>query len=162
MDELQILTRPLFSVFLQPSEEPVILLASPKLLLPSGSDLPSSTPLSVHHQLQLLQQQLTQQQQQTQVAVAQVRPHCQWKILGGFNVLQFAAAVFFSFLMYTKILIQWFQKRFHIFCMNRFYNTRLHFLHHFSIFPPVFIITWSFRFYQHGYLVLKTHFLLSC
>lgn len=56
----------------KPSEEPVILLASPKLLLPSGSDLPSSTPLSVHHQLQLLQQQLTQQQQQTQVAVAQV------------------------------------------------------------------------------------------
>ncbi|XP_052415164.1 carboxyl-terminal PDZ ligand of neuronal nitric oxide synthase protein [Carassius gibelio] len=56
----------------KPSEEPSILLASPKLLLPSGSQLPASTPLSVHHQLQLLQQQLTQQQQQTQVAVAQV------------------------------------------------------------------------------------------
>uniref|UniRef100_A0A8C1TXX8 Carboxyl-terminal PDZ ligand of neuronal nitric oxide synthase protein n=1 Tax=Cyprinus carpio TaxID=7962 RepID=A0A8C1TXX8_CYPCA len=52
--------------------EPNILLASPKLLLPSGSQLPAGTPLSVHHQLQLLQQQLTQQQQQTQVAVAQV------------------------------------------------------------------------------------------
>uniref|UniRef100_A0A673NB97 Carboxyl-terminal PDZ ligand of neuronal nitric oxide synthase protein n=1 Tax=Sinocyclocheilus rhinocerous TaxID=307959 RepID=A0A673NB97_9TELE len=52
--------------------KPNILLASPKLLLPSGSQLPASTPLSVHHQLQLLQQQLTQQQQQTQVAVAQV------------------------------------------------------------------------------------------
>ncbi|XP_048056015.1 carboxyl-terminal PDZ ligand of neuronal nitric oxide synthase protein isoform X1 [Megalobrama amblycephala] len=57
---------------IKPSEEPSILLASPKLLLPSGSQLPASTPLSVHHQLQLLQQQLTQQQQQTQVAVAQV------------------------------------------------------------------------------------------
>ncbi|CAM4625723.1 unnamed protein product [Leuciscus chuanchicus] len=56
----------------KPSEEPNILLASPKLLLPSGSQVPASTPLSVHHQLQLLQQQLTQQQQQTQVAVAQV------------------------------------------------------------------------------------------
>ncbi|XP_051986590.1 carboxyl-terminal PDZ ligand of neuronal nitric oxide synthase protein-like isoform X2 [Xyrauchen texanus] len=56
----------------KPTEEPNILLASPKLLLPSGSQLPASTPLSVHHQLQLLQQQLTQQQQQTQVAVAQV------------------------------------------------------------------------------------------
>ncbi|XP_016140231.1 carboxyl-terminal PDZ ligand of neuronal nitric oxide synthase protein-like, partial [Sinocyclocheilus grahami] len=56
----------------KPSEEPNILLASPKLLLPSDSQLPAGTPLSVHHQLQLLQQQLTQQQQQTQVAVAQV------------------------------------------------------------------------------------------
>ncbi|KAI7807865.1 putative carboxyl-terminal PDZ ligand of neuronal nitric oxide synthase protein [Triplophysa rosa] len=56
----------------KPSEEPNILLASPKLLLPSGSQLTAGTPLSVHHQLQLLQQQLTQQQQQTQVAVAQV------------------------------------------------------------------------------------------
>ncbi|XP_072540457.1 carboxyl-terminal PDZ ligand of neuronal nitric oxide synthase protein isoform X1 [Salminus brasiliensis] len=54
------------------SEEVSILLASPKMLLPSGSQLPAGTPLSVHHQLQLLQQQLTQQQQQTQVAVAQV------------------------------------------------------------------------------------------
>ncbi|KAA0712975.1 PDZ ligand of neuronal nitric oxide synthase protein C-terminal [Triplophysa tibetana] len=56
----------------KPSEEPNILLASPKLLLPSGSQLTAGTPLSVHHQLQFLQQQLTQQQQQTQVAVAQV------------------------------------------------------------------------------------------
>ncbi|XP_030647743.1 carboxyl-terminal PDZ ligand of neuronal nitric oxide synthase protein [Chanos chanos] len=54
------------------SEEPSILLATPKMLLPSSSQLPASTPLSVHHQIQLLQQQLTQQQQQTQVAVAQV------------------------------------------------------------------------------------------
>uniref|UniRef100_A0A3B4DRD9 Carboxyl-terminal PDZ ligand of neuronal nitric oxide synthase protein n=2 Tax=Pygocentrus nattereri TaxID=42514 RepID=A0A3B4DRD9_PYGNA len=54
------------------SEEPSILLSSPKMLLPSGSQLPAGTPLSIHHQLQLLQQQLTQQQQQTQVAVAQV------------------------------------------------------------------------------------------
>ncbi|XP_051997508.1 carboxyl-terminal PDZ ligand of neuronal nitric oxide synthase protein-like isoform X2 [Xyrauchen texanus] len=57
---------------IRPSEDPKILLASPKLLLPSDSQLPASTPLSVHHQLQLLQQQLTQQQQQTQVVVAQV------------------------------------------------------------------------------------------
>ncbi|KAK2858205.1 hypothetical protein Q7C36_006124 [Tachysurus vachellii] len=49
-----------------------ILLASPKMLLPSCSELAASTPLSMHHQLQLLQQQLSQQQQQTQVAVAQV------------------------------------------------------------------------------------------
>ncbi|KAI4883356.1 hypothetical protein NFI96_011203 [Prochilodus magdalenae] len=55
-----------------PAEEASILLSSPKMLLPSGSQLPAGTPLSVHHQLQLLQQQLTQQQQQTQVAVAQV------------------------------------------------------------------------------------------
>uniref|UniRef100_A0A8B9L914 Carboxyl-terminal PDZ ligand of neuronal nitric oxide synthase protein n=1 Tax=Astyanax mexicanus TaxID=7994 RepID=A0A8B9L914_ASTMX len=54
------------------SEDASILLASPKMLLPSGSQLPAGTPLSSHHQLQLLQQQLTQQQQQTHVAVAQV------------------------------------------------------------------------------------------
>ncbi|XP_044530796.1 carboxyl-terminal PDZ ligand of neuronal nitric oxide synthase protein-like [Gracilinanus agilis] len=50
-----------------------ILTASPKMLLPSSSQLPSiGTPLSTHHQMQLLQQLLQQQQQQTQVAVAQV------------------------------------------------------------------------------------------
>uniref|UniRef100_UPI00398E6D3E carboxyl-terminal PDZ ligand of neuronal nitric oxide synthase protein isoform X2 n=1 Tax=Pristiophorus japonicus TaxID=55135 RepID=UPI00398E6D3E len=53
-------------------DSPGILMATPKMLLPSASQLPSGTPLSVHHQLQLLQQQLQQQQQQTQVAVAQV------------------------------------------------------------------------------------------
>ncbi|XP_053324704.1 carboxyl-terminal PDZ ligand of neuronal nitric oxide synthase protein-like isoform X2 [Spea bombifrons] len=46
--------------------------ASPKLLLPASSQLPPGAPLSLHHQIQLLQQQLQQQQQQTQVAVAQV------------------------------------------------------------------------------------------
>ncbi|XP_068096051.1 carboxyl-terminal PDZ ligand of neuronal nitric oxide synthase protein isoform X2 [Hyperolius riggenbachi] len=49
-----------------------ILSASPKMLLPSGSQPTPGTPLSVHHQIQFLQQQLQQQQQQTQVAVAQV------------------------------------------------------------------------------------------
>ncbi|XP_038614198.1 LOW QUALITY PROTEIN: carboxyl-terminal PDZ ligand of neuronal nitric oxide synthase protein [Tachyglossus aculeatus] len=50
-----------------------ILSASPKILLPSSSQLPCpGTPLSNHHQLQLLQELLQQQQQQTQVAVAQV------------------------------------------------------------------------------------------
>ncbi|XP_046731139.1 carboxyl-terminal PDZ ligand of neuronal nitric oxide synthase protein isoform X2 [Silurus meridionalis] len=53
-------------------EDASILLASPKMLLPSCSELAANTPLSMHHQLQLLQQQLSQQQQQTQVAVAQV------------------------------------------------------------------------------------------
>ncbi|KAK6313939.1 hypothetical protein J4Q44_G00153980 [Coregonus suidteri] len=53
-------------------EEASLLLASPRMLLPSSSILPPSTPLSVHHQIQLLQQQLQQQQQQTHVAVAQV------------------------------------------------------------------------------------------
>ncbi|XP_048395000.1 carboxyl-terminal PDZ ligand of neuronal nitric oxide synthase protein isoform X2 [Stegostoma tigrinum] len=53
-------------------DSPSILLATPKMLLPSASQLPSGTPLSVHHQIQLLQQHLQQQQQQTQVAVAQV------------------------------------------------------------------------------------------
>lgn len=58
---------------LQLCDDASILLASPKMLLPSCSELAASTPLSMHHQLQLLQQQLSQQQQQTQVAVAQVR-----------------------------------------------------------------------------------------
>ncbi|XP_039591996.1 carboxyl-terminal PDZ ligand of neuronal nitric oxide synthase protein-like [Polypterus senegalus] len=49
-----------------------ILLATPKMLLPTSSQLPAGAPLSVHHQIQLLHQQLQQQQQQTQVAVAQV------------------------------------------------------------------------------------------
>ncbi|KAM6261851.1 carboxyl-terminal PDZ ligand of neuronal nitric oxide synthase protein isoform 3-T3 [Porphyrio hochstetteri] len=50
-----------------------ILTASPKMLLPSSTQLPDlGTPLSAHHQMQLLQQLLQQQQQQTQVAVAQV------------------------------------------------------------------------------------------
>ncbi|XP_069718548.1 carboxyl-terminal PDZ ligand of neuronal nitric oxide synthase protein isoform X1 [Phaenicophaeus curvirostris] len=50
-----------------------ILTASPKMLLPSPPQLPDlGTPLSAHHQMQLLQQLLQQQQQQTQVAVAQV------------------------------------------------------------------------------------------
>ncbi|XP_071607380.1 carboxyl-terminal PDZ ligand of neuronal nitric oxide synthase protein isoform X1 [Heliangelus exortis] len=50
-----------------------ILTASPKMLLPSAAQLPDlGTPLSAHHQMQLLQQLLQQQQQQTQVAVAQV------------------------------------------------------------------------------------------
>nr|XP_046209035.1 carboxyl-terminal PDZ ligand of neuronal nitric oxide synthase protein-like isoform X8 [Oncorhynchus gorbuscha] len=52
-------------------EEP-LLLASPRMLLPSSGTLLNSAPLSVHHQIQLLQQQLQQQQQQTHVAVAQV------------------------------------------------------------------------------------------
>ncbi|KAI5109430.1 carboxyl-terminal PDZ ligand of neuronal nitric oxide synthase protein isoform X1 [Silurus meridionalis] len=56
----------------QVCEDASILLASPKMLLPSCSELAANTPLSMHHQLQLLQQQLSQQQQQTQVAVAQV------------------------------------------------------------------------------------------
>ncbi|XP_072130311.1 carboxyl-terminal PDZ ligand of neuronal nitric oxide synthase protein isoform X2 [Mobula birostris] len=53
-------------------DSPSILTASPKMLLPSAGQLPSGAPLSVHHQIQLLQQQLQQQQQQSQVAVAQV------------------------------------------------------------------------------------------
>ncbi|KAM9364653.1 carboxyl-terminal PDZ ligand of neuronal nitric oxide synthase protein-like [Pholidichthys leucotaenia] len=55
------------------SEEASLMLSSPKMLLPASGTLPPPTaPLSVHHQIQLLQQQLQQQQQQTQVAVAQV------------------------------------------------------------------------------------------
>ncbi|XP_062919906.1 carboxyl-terminal PDZ ligand of neuronal nitric oxide synthase protein isoform X4 [Mobula hypostoma] len=53
-------------------DSPSILTASPKMLLPSAGQLPSGAPLSVHHQIQLLQQQLQQQQQQSQVAIAQV------------------------------------------------------------------------------------------
>nr|XP_040040338.1 carboxyl-terminal PDZ ligand of neuronal nitric oxide synthase protein-like isoform X2 [Gasterosteus aculeatus aculeatus] len=54
------------------SEEASLLIASPRMLLPPSGTLPPGAPLSVHHQIQLLQQQLQQQQQQTQVAVAQV------------------------------------------------------------------------------------------
>ncbi|XP_077389694.1 carboxyl-terminal PDZ ligand of neuronal nitric oxide synthase protein isoform X2 [Festucalex cinctus] len=54
------------------SDEASLLMSSPRLLLPASSVLSPGTPLSVHHQIQLLQQQLQQQQQQTQVAVAQV------------------------------------------------------------------------------------------
>ncbi|XP_039666977.1 carboxyl-terminal PDZ ligand of neuronal nitric oxide synthase protein isoform X1 [Perca fluviatilis] len=54
------------------SEEASLLMASPRMLLPASGALPPGAPLSVHHQIQLLQQQLQQQQQQTQVAVAQV------------------------------------------------------------------------------------------
>ncbi|RVE73663.1 hypothetical protein OJAV_G00033570 [Oryzias javanicus] len=54
------------------SEEASLLLSSPRMLLPASGTLPPGAPLSVHHQIQLLQQQLQQQQQQTQVAVAQV------------------------------------------------------------------------------------------
>ncbi|XP_043984174.1 carboxyl-terminal PDZ ligand of neuronal nitric oxide synthase protein-like [Gambusia affinis] len=53
-------------------EEPSLLMSSPRMLLPASGTLPPGAPLSVHHQLQLLQQQLQQQQQQTHVAVAQV------------------------------------------------------------------------------------------
>ncbi|XP_041791183.1 carboxyl-terminal PDZ ligand of neuronal nitric oxide synthase protein-like [Chelmon rostratus] len=54
------------------SEEASLLMSSPRMLLPQSGTLPPGAPLSVHHQIQLLQQQLQQQQQQTQVAVAQV------------------------------------------------------------------------------------------
>ncbi|XP_029004036.1 carboxyl-terminal PDZ ligand of neuronal nitric oxide synthase protein-like isoform X3 [Betta splendens] len=54
------------------SEEASLLVSSPRMLLPAAGTLPPGAPLSVHHQIQLLQQQLQQQQQQTQVAVAQV------------------------------------------------------------------------------------------
>ncbi|XP_058494180.1 carboxyl-terminal PDZ ligand of neuronal nitric oxide synthase protein-like isoform X2 [Solea solea] len=53
-------------------EEASLLMSTPRMLLPASSTLPPVAPLSVHHQIQLLQQQLQQQQQQTQVAVAQV------------------------------------------------------------------------------------------
>uniref|UniRef100_A0A8C4ZLU6 PID domain-containing protein n=1 Tax=Gadus morhua TaxID=8049 RepID=A0A8C4ZLU6_GADMO len=53
-------------------EEGSLLMASPRMLLPEAGTLSPTTPLSIHHQIQLLQQQLAQQQQQTQVAVAQV------------------------------------------------------------------------------------------
>ncbi|XP_026179407.1 carboxyl-terminal PDZ ligand of neuronal nitric oxide synthase protein-like [Mastacembelus armatus] len=54
------------------SEEVSLLMSSPRMLLPASGTLPPGAPLSIHHQIQLLQQQLQQQQQQTQVAVAQV------------------------------------------------------------------------------------------
>uniref|UniRef100_UPI0037E7B7C0 carboxyl-terminal PDZ ligand of neuronal nitric oxide synthase protein isoform X1 n=1 Tax=Semicossyphus pulcher TaxID=241346 RepID=UPI0037E7B7C0 len=54
------------------AEETSLMISSPRMLLPASSTLPPGAPLSVHHQIQLLQQQLQQQQQQTQVAVAQV------------------------------------------------------------------------------------------
>ncbi|KAM9849395.1 carboxyl-terminal PDZ ligand of neuronal nitric oxide synthase protein [Aulostomus maculatus] len=54
------------------SEEVSLLMSSPRMLLPALGIPPPGAPLSVHHQIQLLQQQLQQQQQQTQVAVAQV------------------------------------------------------------------------------------------
>ncbi|XP_058516532.1 uncharacterized protein C1orf226 homolog isoform X3 [Ochotona princeps] len=59
-----------------PQPQEPTLTASPRMLLPSASSKPpglgAGTPLSTHHQMQLLQQLLQQQQQQTQVAVAQV------------------------------------------------------------------------------------------
>ncbi|XP_051042178.1 carboxyl-terminal PDZ ligand of neuronal nitric oxide synthase protein isoform X3 [Phodopus roborovskii] len=62
-----------------PHPQEPMLTASPRMLLPSSSSsslkppgLGTGTPLSTHHQMQLLQQLLQQQQQQTQVAVAQV------------------------------------------------------------------------------------------
>uniref|UniRef100_A0ABK0LZL5 Nitric oxide synthase 1 adaptor protein n=1 Tax=Rattus norvegicus TaxID=10116 RepID=A0ABK0LZL5_RAT len=60
-----------------PHPQEPMLAASPRMLLPSSSSskppgLGTGTPLSTHHQMQLLQQLLQQQQQQTQVAVAQV------------------------------------------------------------------------------------------
>ncbi|KAM4861049.1 carboxyl-terminal PDZ ligand of neuronal nitric oxide synthase protein-like isoform 2-T2 [Thomomys bottae] len=59
-----------------PHPQDPMLTASPRMLLPSSSSKPpglgTGTPLSTHHQMQLLQQLLQQQQQQTQVAVAQV------------------------------------------------------------------------------------------
>lgn len=60
------------SFWCQASEETSLLMSSPRMLLPASGALPPGAPLSVHHQIQLLQQQLQQQQQQTQVAVAQV------------------------------------------------------------------------------------------
>ncbi|XP_004865216.2 uncharacterized protein C1orf226 homolog isoform X7 [Heterocephalus glaber] len=59
-----------------PHPQDPMLTASPRMLLPSSASKPpglgTGTPLSTHHQMQLLQQLLQQQQQQTQVAVAQV------------------------------------------------------------------------------------------
>ncbi|XP_077616136.1 carboxyl-terminal PDZ ligand of neuronal nitric oxide synthase protein [Crocuta crocuta] len=59
-----------------PRPQEPMLAASPRMLLPSCSSKPPGlgpgTPLSTHHQLQLLQQLLQQQQMQTQVAAAQV------------------------------------------------------------------------------------------
>ncbi|CAB1421666.1 unnamed protein product [Pleuronectes platessa] len=53
------------------SEEVSLLVSSPRMLLPAAATLPPAAPLSTHHQIQLLGQQLQQQQQQTHVAVAQ-------------------------------------------------------------------------------------------
>lgn len=65
-----------FSPQVPPHPQEPMLTASPRMLLPSSSSKPpglgTGTPLSTHHQMQLLQQLLQQQQQQTQVAVAQV------------------------------------------------------------------------------------------
>lgn len=66
-----------FSSQVSPHPQEPMLAASPRMLLPSSSSskppgLGTGTPLSTHHQMQLLQQLLQQQQQQTQVAVAQV------------------------------------------------------------------------------------------
>lgn len=61
-----------FFFWFQAAEEPSLLMSSPRMLLPVSGTLPPGAPLSVHHQIQLLQQQLQQQQQQTHVAVAQV------------------------------------------------------------------------------------------
>nr|XP_045371791.1 uncharacterized protein C1orf226 homolog isoform X2 [Camelus bactrianus] len=59
-----------------PHPQEPMLTASPRMLLPSSSSKPpglgTGTPLSTHHQMQLLQQLLQQQQQQTQVAGGQV------------------------------------------------------------------------------------------
>lgn len=59
------------------------------MLLPSSTQLPDlGTPLSAHHQMQLLQQLLQQQQQQTQVAVAQVVPSAlSWGLWQGWGAL---------------------------------------------------------------------------
>ena len=46
--------------------------SSPQLLADAPYANSQQLPLSTHHQLQLLRQQLEQQQQQTQIAVAQV------------------------------------------------------------------------------------------
>ncbi|XP_053286574.1 carboxyl-terminal PDZ ligand of neuronal nitric oxide synthase protein isoform X2 [Pleuronectes platessa] len=52
--------------------DPPLLDRVPRMLLPAAATLPPAAPLSTHHQIQLLGQQLQQQQQQTHVAVAQV------------------------------------------------------------------------------------------
>ncbi|XP_010764525.1 carboxyl-terminal PDZ ligand of neuronal nitric oxide synthase protein-like, partial [Notothenia coriiceps] len=62
---------PVETKWLQASEEASLLIASPRMLLPASGTLPPGGPLSTHHQIQLLNQQLQQQEQQTQVAVAQ-------------------------------------------------------------------------------------------
>ena len=47
-------------------------LGSPVMLGEANQENSSQLPLSTHHQMQLLRQQLEQQQHQTQVAIAQV------------------------------------------------------------------------------------------